>query len=75
MSDKEPRTPWNPEDYLVYGLIGGVIGGVILAAFYDSAPALGFIILGLSSLVFQIGVIAKGVEVGLRAGWPTQDDL
>lgn len=74
MSEKRSRKAWDPDDYITYGLIGAIIGGIVLGATYDSAPIVGWLVLGIAGLFFQIGVIAKGVEVGMKSAWPTEDE-
>ena len=70
MSEKNQRAPWEPNDYLAYGLVGALVGGVVFGLTYENdASMIGLIILGIAGLIFQIGVIAKGVQVGNRASF------
>ncbi|VXB44314.1 hypothetical protein [Aeromicrobium sp. 9AM] len=64
------RNPWNPGDYLTYGLLGAFIGGVVLGLTFENDVAwIGYLILAISATLFQIGIIAKGVQVGNRASF------
>jgi hypothetical protein len=69
MTEKKQRKPWDPDDYLTYGLLGIFVGGLVLGATYEDAPIVGFIILGIAGLFLQIGIIAKGVEVGNKSSF------
>lgn len=73
MSEKTPKGPWSPDTYLNFGVLGVFIGGLVLGLTYDVAPAIGFIMLGVAGLILQIGIIAKGVEVGMKSAWPVEE--
>lgn len=59
-----------PLDYLVFGLVGAVLGGTLAAVgvSVESTPiaVIGFVFAGAGSLLMQIGIVAQGVRVGLR---------
>lgn len=63
--------PWGPLTYIVVGVIGSIGGGVLFALGADSGDdglvIVGWLVLMFASVFFLIGVIAKGVVVGIRA--------
>lgn len=61
------RGPWGPDEYLWSGVGGAIVGGIILAATIDNVPIIGFLALTVASTWFAVGVVAKGVSVGMRA--------
>lgn len=59
---------WDANDYLLLGLLGTLLGGVLALVFRDSALVLmGAGIAGFFSLFLQVGLIGKGVEAGYKA--------
>lgn len=68
---KPPKQPWSPGDYFSWAigiaLIGGIIAGGITAG-DDELGGFAFIALvTVGSIFLSIGVVAKGVEAGIRA--------
>jgi len=73
MSEKAPKGPWRPDTYINYGILGTFIGGIVLAFTIEDAPVVGIIVLAFASIFLSIGVIAKGVEVGMKSAWPEEE--
>lgn len=62
---------WGPLDFFSLGIVlaiaGGIFAGLCFTGGQDKAGVVAAIALGIpASVFFQIGVIAKGVQVGMR---------
>lgn len=69
-----PKRGWNAGDYLTYGILASVIASGLLAAGLDNRndalTVVGAVCASFGSIVLMIGIIAKGVAVGME----TRDD-
>lgn len=60
---------WSPGNYVVYGVAAAVLTGLLVVSTADAegVPAvIGFVGWLLSGIWLAIGVVGKGVEVGMR---------
>lgn len=60
---RRPRRDNTPMDFIFLGALLGLIGSAIGL----NGVGWGWVLAAAGSLIIQVGVIAKGVEVGLRA--------
>lgn len=67
----EPVRRGTPGDYILWAFIIAVLGGVLAGVAYAADEGFGmlaiWLVSGLSGLVLSIGIIGKGVEIGVRA--------
>jgi len=65
------RTPWGPREFIAYGVLVALVGGVIGAAMASDGSGNGVLVLSIvgvvAGIMISIGVIAEGVHVGLHA--------
>lgn len=66
-----PVTKTSPENFMFVGLMLTAVGAVATVAGFAADQALGWVVAGVTGFiagtVFNIGVIGKGVEIGVRA--------